>query len=116
MNKDDILKMRAGQELDTLIHREIMGYDPSDFINHYSTSIIAVWDVVQRLFESQQEIRIRGMTWYDGGGWVVELMDVFSKKVLYSATVEVLYPDDYYNVDPCLPICQVALMNHYRIK
>ena len=41
--------------------------------------------VVEKLRLRQCEIRLRGMEWYDGGGWVVEIMDVFSDKVKYSA-------------------------------
>jgi hypothetical protein len=128
MNKDKILNLPAGREMDELIAIHVFGYNklpppamPSlqkptsegvemlHFLGHYSTDIRAAWDVVEKIREAQTEIRIRGMEWYDGGGWVVEIMDILSKKVQYKSYVEVTGPErGIPNV--CLAICRAALL------
>lgn len=46
MNKDEILAMQAGSEIDTLIAEKIMGV-----VENYSTDIVCAWKVVERIGE-----------------------------------------------------------------
>ena len=75
----------------------------------YSTEISDAWEVVEMIKASQTEIRIRGMDWYDGGGWNVEVMDIMSEKVTHESYVETLYPEQG-RANVCLAICRVALL------
>ena len=127
MTKDEILNIPAGREMDTLVAEKVMGfrvegnivwfpdgdfsYLVPDLGGHWSpsTDIAAAWEVVERIREKQTEIRIRGMEWYDGGGWIVEIMDILSKKVQYKSYVEVTGPKrGIPNV--CLAICRAGLL------
>ena len=82
---------------------------PSGTFPKYSTEVAAAWEIVEMIKASQTEIRIRGMDWYDGGGWNVEVMDIMSKKVAYESYVETLYPEQG-RANVCLAICRVVLL------
>lgn len=67
MNRDEILNMPAGREMDTLIVEKVMGlkvdyefdephvpslrdkYDEWGYLPNYSTDILAAWEVVEEL-------------------------------------------------------------------
>lgn len=127
MTRDEILSMPAGCEMDALIADKVMGWERVGIDGwktqyglrtieltsygsfHPSTDVAAAWEVVERIREKQTEIRIRGMEWYDGGGWIVEIMDILSKKVQYKSYVEVTGPKrGIPNV--CLAICRAGLL------
>lgn len=76
----------------------------------YSTNISAAWEVVEALRERQIPIQIRGDEWYDGGGWIVEIMDVLGKKVKHKSYIEVSGPNRG-RPNVCLAICHAALLS-----
>jgi hypothetical protein len=48
MTQEEILKLQAGKELDSLVAREVLGIKPEE-TKHYSTEITDVWKVVEKL-------------------------------------------------------------------
>lgn len=77
MTKEDILAMGAGQELDALVAKEIMGMETSRLGTSYqfvwvsppgswsppalySTDILAAWEVVENLIEITMHMNLAG--------------------------------------------------------
>lgn len=73
--------MKAGRELDSLIHEKVFGQDPRQepyqrpdgamvypFVPEYSTDIAAAWQVVEKLTEGEFHL-----SRCYGGGWECEL-------------------------------------------
>jgi len=68
MNRDDILNMSAGREMDALIAEKVMGHylgntrDIVKILPHYSTDIVAAWGVTEK-FRCMRLTRV-GMFWF----------------------------------------------------
>jgi hypothetical protein len=142
MTREEILSMPAGRETDALIAEKLMeinlwygdptGFDIPENIDYwvanekdnegelyircpyYSTKISAAWDIIEAIRQKQIPIQIRGDEWYDGGGWIVEIMDILGKKVKYSSYIETTGPNrGIPNV--CLAVCRVALLFIFKL-
>jgi len=93
-------------------HKEFWGLNPPAYgesYGSYSTDISAAWEVVETLRERQIPIQIRGDEWYDGGGWIVEIMDVLGEQVKHKSYIEVTGPNRG-RPNVCLAICRAALL------
>jgi len=55
MNREEILAMGAGRELDLLVARNILEIKSLYGVEHYSTVIPAAWQVVEKLTESWEK-------------------------------------------------------------
>jgi hypothetical protein len=86
MNLDDILKMKAGRELDSLILKHVFGsnhdfdncrwckkdFDGDHYVrgnphfSHYSTEISAAWEVVEKIMSMGYRYVFRGN--FEGNG------------------------------------------------
>ena len=113
MNKSDILNMNAGKEMDALVAIRVMHFKQLPVNFSPSTDFNDAWEALETIREKQIPVQIRGDEWYDGGGWIVEIMDVLGTKVEHSCYIESRYNEvlkGWERPDIRLAICKATLL------
>lgn len=118
MNKDDILNMPAGREMDALIARNIIGLEESHepgwwWINgmmeecpDYSTDIAAAWEVVEFLLNSGYAPNLVND---DNGKWYLSFNGTQDLDTVTFVTAFTDVPELWCESAP-LAICRAALL------
>ncbi len=109
MEKEDILNLKAGKEIDRMVHKILLGLDEG-IIPNYSADISDSWKIVEYFKENQTKIRISGEDWYDGEEWKVEIFDVLGSNVISSVSDVKYFDKDEEKSDICLTICKATLL------
>ena len=121
ITREEIENEPAGERMDDWVAKYVMHDVPGQALGAYpySTDIRFALKIAKMFQESQgHPIEIKGDSWYDGTGWLVNIYGIFGTEVKNTAKDELTYNTEDQRSEASLPLalCRVALMVEMKYK